>query len=111
LSLSDGKELLWLHGEIKTPPFTSVARIEAGTLLRRLQIGDLLALPHSRPMPSIGAHCHELRVRDGDSNWRIRYRIDDDAILVLDVFAKKTRETPKTVIEACQDRLRRYDSV
>jgi hypothetical protein len=42
------KPLVWLHGEIKTPPFTAAARIEAGVLLRRLQRGELLGLPHSR---------------------------------------------------------------
>jgi len=42
--------LVWLHGEVKTPPFSQEARIEAGTLLRRLQLGQTLSLPHSRPM-------------------------------------------------------------
>jgi hypothetical protein len=28
------KPLVWLHGEVKTPPFTPAARLEAGTLLR-----------------------------------------------------------------------------
>ncbi|HEY9605386.1 MAG TPA: hypothetical protein V6C85_27525 [Allocoleopsis sp.] len=58
------KPLVWLHGEVKTPPFSQEARIETGVLLRRLQQGENLGLPHSRPMPSIGTHCHELRVRD-----------------------------------------------
>ena len=56
------KPLVWLHGEVKTPPFSQEARIETGVLLRRLQQGENLGLPHSRPMPSIGAHCHELRI-------------------------------------------------
>jgi len=30
------KPLVWLHGEIKTPPFSRAARIEAGYLLRLL---------------------------------------------------------------------------
>ena len=47
------KPLAWLSGEIKTPPFGSEARIEAGFLLRRLQRGESLGLPHSRPMPSV----------------------------------------------------------
>ena len=103
------KTLVWLHGEVKTPPFSQAARIEAGVLLRQLQQGENLGMPHSRPMPSIGAHCHELRVRDGDKNWRIIYRIDDDAILIIEVFNKTTRSTPKNVIENCQRRLSKYD--
>jgi phage-related protein len=59
-------------------------------------------------MPSIGGHCHELRVRDRDKIWRIIYRINDDAIIIVEVFSKTTRTTPKTVIEVCQKRLARY---
>ena len=74
------KPLIWLHGEIKTPPLSSAARIEVGYLLRKLQMGDLLSLPHSRPMPSIGSRCHELRIDDQNKTWRVVYRIDNDAI-------------------------------
>jgi phage-related protein len=88
------KPLVWLHGEIKTPPFTSEARVEAGLLLRRLQRGEQLAMPHARPMPSIGPRCHELRVPDRDQTWRIVLRIDSDAIVIAEVFPKKTRATP-----------------
>ncbi|ELR98239.1 type II toxin-antitoxin system RelE/ParE family toxin [Gloeocapsa sp. PCC 73106] len=103
------KPLVWLNGEIKTPPFSQEARIETGVLLRRLQQGENLGLPHSRPMPSIGTYCHELRIRDADKNWRIIYRIDDDAILILEVFNKTTRTTPTSVIDTCQKRLSKYN--
>lgn len=66
------KPLVWLHGEIKTPPFSREARVEAGVLLRRLQAGEKLALPHSRPMPSVGARCHELRIPDAQATRRYR---------------------------------------
>lgn len=103
------KPLVWLHGEVKTPPFSQEGRIEAGVLLRRLQQGENLGLPHSRPMPSIGTHCHELRIRDTDKNWRIIYRIDDDAIVILEVFNKTTRATPTSVIDSCKKRITQYD--
>lgn len=106
---SSDKPLVWLHGEVKTPPFSANARIEAGVLLRRLQRGDKFSLPHSRPMPGIGPACHELRVPDDNLTWRIIYRIDGDAIVIADVFEKKTRATPKRVIDTCKRRLRRYD--
>lgn len=64
MTYSNDKDLIWLSGEVKTPPFSSDARIEAGVLLRRLQKGDSLSLPQSRPMPSIGLRCHELRIND-----------------------------------------------
>jgi phage-related protein len=103
------KPLAWLKCEIKTPPFGLEARIEAGALLRRLQHGESIGMPHSRPMPSIGPRCHELRVRDADKKWRIIYRIDADAIVVAGVFAKKTQKTPRTAIDTCVARLAAYD--
>lgn len=105
------KPLVWLHGEVRTPPLSAAARIEAGVLLRRLQHGDSFGLPHSRPMPSIGTRCHELRIVDENSTWRIVYRVDSDAIVIADVFGKKTQATPQKVIEACKRRLRGYDAI
>ena len=107
---TDRKPIAWLRGEIKTPPFSSAARIEAGELLARLQRGEGLQLPHSRPMPGIGPRCHELRVKDAGAEWRIIYRTDADAVLVLDGFNKKTRVTSPRVIENCRRRLRDYDT-
>jgi phage-related protein len=103
------KTLAWLRGEIKSPPFGAAARVEAGYLLRRLQAGEMIGLPMSRPLPAIGARCHELRVNDAGQSWRIVYRIDTDAIVIADVFAKKTRSTPRQVIVTCRRRLREYD--
>ena len=60
-------------------------------------------------MPSIGKRCHELRIRDENRNWRIIYRVDDDAIIIAEVFAKTTQQTPKQVVETCQLRLAKYD--
>ena len=107
--MTAGKPLRWLSGEIKTPPFSATARIEAGVLLRKLQRGEQLSMPRSRPMPQIGGGCHELRINDECQSWRIIYRVDADAILVLEVFQKKTRTTPRRVIRACRRRLREYD--
>lgn len=107
----DERPVIWLHGEVKTPPFSKEARIEAGTLLGKLQRGERLSLPHSRPMPTIGRRCHELRVRDENLNWRIIYRNDTDAIVVVEVFAKKSNATPKKVIAICRRRLREYDDI
>jgi phage-related protein len=110
--MSEGdKPLVWLQGEVRTPPLSRQARIETGILLRRLQQGQSLAMPGSRPMPSVGKRCHELRIVDADSTWRVIYRIDDDAIVIAAVFKKKTQATPNDVIEACQRRLRQYDEL
>jgi phage-related protein len=105
------KPLVWLHGEVKTPPFSTDARIEAGVLLRRLQRGESISLPHSRPMPSIGKACHELRIQDEAGTWRIVYHIDVESIVILEVFSKTTQQTPKRVMDTCTARLRRYQSI
>ena len=102
------KRLIFLAGEIKTPPFASAARLEAGFLLRQLQQGISIALPHSRPLPVIGTNCHELRIKDADREWRIIYHIDPEYIVILGVFAKKTRETPQAIIDLCQKRLKEF---
>lgn len=101
---------MWLHGEVKTPPFSPSARLEAGFLLRRLQKGESISLPQSRPMPGIGPRCHELRVRDANATWRIVYRTDADAVIIADVFSKKTATTPKAVINISKARLSDYDN-
>jgi phage-related protein len=104
------KPLVWLSGEVKSPPMSKEARIEAGYLMRMLQAGHSLSLPHSRPIPSIGPRCHELRIGDKDVTWRIVYRVDPDVVLVLEVFQKKTAKTPKSVIATCQQRAKMFDS-
>lgn len=104
------KPLVWLHGEVRTPPLSKEARLEAGYLLRLLQNGESLRMRWSRPLPSIGPRCHELRITDISRIWRIIYRIDSDAIVILDVFQKQTQATPKSIIDACRRRLRLYDS-
>jgi phage-related protein len=60
-------------------------------------------------MPSIGPRCHELRIVDENSTWRVVYRLDADAVIIVDVFEKKTRQTSKRVIATCKSRLKEYD--
>ena len=104
------KPLVWLHGEVKSPPFSLKARIETGFVLRQLQAGKSLSPRHSRPMPAIGVRCHELRINDENKTWRIVYRIDPDAIIILDVFEKRPAKTPSDVMENCRRRLHLYES-
>lgn len=62
-------------------------------------------------MPDIRPRCHELRVKDEGAEWRIFYRVDPDAILILDVFNKTTRSTPQRIIGACRRRVKQYDAI
>ena len=105
------KPIRWMIETLQTPPVGRQARIEAGVLLRRLQRGEAVGMPDSRPMPSIGRRVHELRVDDRETRrtWRIVYRIDSDAILLVHWFEKSTRTTPRRLIDVCKTRLRGYD--
>jgi phage-related protein len=105
------KPLVWLHGEVKTPPFTTEGRHEAGMLLRFLQEGEKLGMPQAEALPDVGSRCGALRIRDAGNNWRIMFRIDADAVLVLDVYSKKTRKIPDEVMNRCKLRLKQYDAV
>lgn len=68
-------------------------------------------MPYSRPMPSIGRRCHELRVVDAGKTWQIIYRLDADAVLIADVFQKTTRQTPVRVIAERARHLALYDQL
>jgi phage-related protein len=105
------KPIAWLRGEIKTPPFSSEARQEAGDLLRLLQEGERIGMPQAEPHPIVGPRCGALRIRDEDHNWRIVYRTDADAVVVMEVYDKKSRRIPDAVINRCQKRLTDYDVI
>ena len=102
---------LYLLSDIKTPPIAIEARREIGLLLRRLQLGEKLSMPASKPMPSITKGCHELRVRDRNHYWRLVYYVNSKEIVVLEVFSKKTNQTPKKVIDNCKRRLKEFLSI
>ena len=105
----DDKKLVWLaRPGIETPPFSNEARVHAGYLLRLLQKGEFIEEPESKPMPEVCKNCHELRIRDKNVWWRIIYHIADDAIILLEIFKKKTRKTPDYVIANAQYRYNRY---
>lgn len=95
--------------EIKTPPLGSAVRRHAGFLLWQVQTGVALPFPINRPMPSIGAGVHELRLSDESGDFRIVYAVRAH-IVVLGVFAKKSRATPKKEIDACKRRLAMYET-
>jgi len=50
-----------------------------------------------------------LRINDKDKTWRIIYRLDEDAVVILEVFEKKNQATPKNIIDICEKRVNAYD--
>ena len=103
------KPVVFLSEEIKVPPWSARALLKVASPIRRLQQGKTISMPESRPMPDIGLRCHELRIRAEKITWRVIYRIDKDAIVIVEVFKKKTAKTPQNVIATCKKRLARYD--
>ena len=59
-------------------------------------------------MAMIGGQCHERRITDRDQIWRIIYHVATDAIVILDVFSKKTQTSPVQSLEVCRKRLAVY---
>ena len=106
--MAKDKVLVWLSGEIKTPPFCEKARKEAGFFLRVAQKGLQLSNPPFDPMPEIGKSCYDLHIKDSDKTWRIIIHIYADCVVILEVFVKKTQKTPEKVKKACIKRLKRY---
>jgi len=104
------KPLVWLQTQIKTPPLSRNARVELGYYLRLVQQGVIPGMPHSRSMKNIGRACSELRVRDAGVNWRLVYRVDQDAIVVVGLFVKMSRAATDRIIEVCRKRLSQYDA-
>ena len=79
-------------------------------MLRQLQKGLILSLPQSRPLPNVGVGCNELSINDDQNTWRIVYKIYIDAILILEIFIKKSNTTQKFIINACKERIKRYEA-
>ena len=87
--------------------FSEAARARLGRELFRLQIGEALQMPTSRPMPSVAIGAAELRVRDESGTYRVFYYVASArGILVFHAFAKKTRNTPPLEIELARKRLK-----
>ena len=93
----------------KNTPFLKSCTTRSWVVVKEVTARGQDSLPQSRPMPTVGKQCHELRINDEDLTWRILYKLDSDAIVILEVFDKKTAKTPKQVIEVSKNRLRNYN--
>lgn len=90
--------------------FPLVVRKELGEAIGKLQVGELLSMPLSRPMPSVGVGVSELRIKDEAGEWRAFYIVKAvEAVYVFHAFSKKTRETPPREIALGQKRLKDWE--
>jgi len=72
----------------------------------RLEAGQMLSLPLSRPMPGIGKGVHELRLKDRSGVYRIVYALRGGEVYLLHAFKKTTQQTPHKSIALAKKRLR-----
>ena len=87
--------------------FPGDARQELGKAIYDLQKGEVLAMPFSRPMPSIEPGAAELRIRDRSGIYRaFYYSRSVRGILVFHAFVKKTQTTPVGELDLGKKRLK-----
>jgi phage-related protein len=87
--------------------FPEDVRKELGKALYDLQKGASLAMPLSRPMPSIDPGAAELRIRDRSGIYRaFYYTRSARGILVFHAFMKKTQATPTHELHLGKKRLK-----
>ena len=87
--------------------FPETIREDIADLLIRLDFGQTLSLPISRPMPSIGKRVHELRLCDRSGEYRLIYLIAGKGnIWLIHAFKKKSEKTAKNDIQICKNRLK-----
>jgi phage-related protein len=82
-------------------------REDLADAVARLEEGHKLAMPLSRPMPSIGPGVHELRLRDRSGVYRVIYvlvRASD--IYLVHAFKKTSQKTAKRDIDLARSRIK-----
>ncbi|MBZ5612304.1 MAG: type II toxin-antitoxin system RelE/ParE family toxin [Acidobacteriia bacterium] len=86
--------------------FPKEARDRLGRGLYRLQAGEQIAMPNSRPMPAVVSRVSELRLKGEDGIFRVfYYTASPRGVLVFHAFVKKTQRTPPLEIELARKRL------
>ena len=103
------KDVIWLGDSLTVlQGFPKSVRIDLGSDLRRLQIGELPL--NFKPMKTVGPGVRELRARDRNNQYRTMYVARmGTSIVVLHSFVKKSRTTPKAEIDTAKERLRAFD--
>ena len=100
------KDIVWLGDSLEVlQGFPKTVRIDLGSDLRRIQIGEVPL--DSKPMKTVGRGVRELRTRDRNNHYRTMYIVKKgDDIFVLHSFIKKSRTTSKADIKIAKERLK-----
>ena len=105
----DDRDIVWLGNSLSVlQGFPKSVRIDLGSDLRRLQIGEFPL--DSKPIKTVGPGVCELRARDRNNQYRTMYVSGTcRKIIVLHSFLKKSRSTLKADIDIARARLRRFE--
>ena len=86
--------------------FPKEVRARLGRELFRLQLGEQLGMPNSRPMPGVAAGVSEIRMKAEDGSFRaFYYTASWRGVPVIHAFVKKTQRTPPLEIDLARKRL------
>lgn len=90
------KQVIWHStARIEIKKFTKEVKHELGYLIYRLQKGDILNMPLSKPIPAVGSGVSELRFKGSDGAYRVFYYLKSkEGILIIHCFKKKSQKTP-----------------
>lgn len=102
------KSILWHPKALDTiRTFPEDVRRKIGYLLRKLEEGEFLGMPHARPMSIVGSGVMELRVSSQDGAFRVFYVLKiGEKITVFHAFHKKTQKTDHSELVLGKKRLR-----
>ena len=100
------KDIVWLGDSLEVlQGFPKTVRIDLGSDLRRIQIGEVPL--DSKPMKTVGRGVRELRARDRNNQYRTMYVVKKgDDIFVLHSFIMKSRTTSKADIKIAKEGLK-----
>jgi phage-related protein len=86
--------------------FPKDVRNRLGRVLYTLQLGELIGMPQSRPMPVVARNVAEMRLRSTDGSYRVfYYTAAPEGILVFHAFVKKSQRTPPIEIRLARKHL------
>ena len=80
---------------------------DLGSILTKLQKGELVGYPDTEPMKTVAPGCFEIRLKGADGIFRAFYILKTDTgILIFHSFKKKTQKTTKIDIDTGKTRLK-----
>jgi phage-related protein len=103
------RDIVWMGDSLSVlQSFPKPVRVDLGSDLRRLQIGEKPL--DSKAIKTVGPGVRELRARDRNNQFRTMYVAKKGAeIVVLHCFIKKSRTTAKIDINMAKERLKAFD--